>query len=433
MNGLSIEKAKRYDKAIERAKGLIDFSSDSELKTLEYVFPELRESEDEKIRKDLIKWFKEFPDTIWRGPACQYSHYKKDVISWLKKQSEPININPSEFDSRLNKLLKQFESLPKEELITSLSFYLNVVQNDVTYKEENQREKPQGKSALEAIKEEKVDNANKIESKDYSSIDPNFFKATDKVEQKFKIGDWVVRGDTIAQILDIQEQYYIGLDINGKDFTSSKFLNDDKIHLWTIKDAKDGDVLVNGSNIFIFHVINDTRLMGYCHINTDDGRFYDDIGKNECFCLIDAVVNPATKEQCDTLMKAMADAGYTFDFDKKELKEIEDEEYNDYDYGIDGLWHAKNILEKTLGKVEGYQTDDGILDHKCAISAVDKLYKQKPAEWSEYDEKIVKDIIATIDTLYYHGMVNWLKSLKDRYTWKPSEEQIEALEHFLGQ
>lgn len=137
MNRLSIEKAKRYDKAIERAKGLIDFSSDSELKTLEYVFPELRESEDEKIRKDLIKWFNEFPDAIWRGPACQYNHYKKNVISWLKKQSEPININPSEFDLRLNKLLKQFETLPKEELISSLNFYLNVVQNNGTYKEKN--------------------------------------------------------------------------------------------------------------------------------------------------------------------------------------------------------------------------------------------------------------------------------------------------------
>jgi hypothetical protein len=34
--------------------------------------------------------------------------------------------------------------------------------------------KPQGKSALEAIKEEKVDNTNKIEPKDYSSIDPYF-------------------------------------------------------------------------------------------------------------------------------------------------------------------------------------------------------------------------------------------------------------------
>jgi hypothetical protein len=39
-----------------------------------------------------------------------------------------------------------------------------------------------------------------------------------------------VRGKTIAQILDIQEQYYVGIDIDGNDFTSSRFLSDDKIH-----------------------------------------------------------------------------------------------------------------------------------------------------------------------------------------------------------
>ena len=40
---------------------------------------------------------------------------------------EPKEINPSEFDKRLNSLLKEFESLPKEDLIDSLEFYLNVV------------------------------------------------------------------------------------------------------------------------------------------------------------------------------------------------------------------------------------------------------------------------------------------------------------------
>ena len=49
---------------------------------------------------------------------------------------------------------------------------------------------------------------------------------------------------------------------------------------------------------------------------------------------------------------------------------------------------------------------------------------------------MVKDIIASIDTLYYHGMVNWLKSLKDRVQsqnmWKPSKEQIVALRWILN-
>jgi hypothetical protein len=98
---------------------------------------------------------------------------------------------------------------------------------------------------------------------------------------------------------------------------------DEPFHLWTIQDAKDGDVLVNGSNIFIFHFINGTRLMGYYHVNIDNGRFYDDLGKNECFCLIDGIVTPATKEQRDILERSMTNAGYRWDVDKKELKKIE--------------------------------------------------------------------------------------------------------------
>jgi len=34
-----------------------------------------------------------------------------------------------EFESRLNSLLKEFEYLPKEELIESLEFYINVLKN----------------------------------------------------------------------------------------------------------------------------------------------------------------------------------------------------------------------------------------------------------------------------------------------------------------
>lgn len=66
------------------------------------------------------------------------------------------------------------------------------------------------------------------------------------------------------------------------------------------------------------------------------------------------------------------------------------------DYGIDGLYAAVDILQKTLGNVDGYQTDDGILEHKCAIAAVNKLYKQKPAEWSEEDKKMLDKVLECI-------------------------------------
>ena len=53
----------------------------------------------------------------------------------------------------------------------------------------------------------------------------------------------------------------------------------------------------------------------------------------------------------------------------------------------------------------------------------------KPA-WSEEDEKMLRTIIsdgirgAEFDML----QIGWLKSLKERYTWKPSDEQIHAFE-----
>ena len=154
------------------------------------------------------------------------------------------------------------------------------------------------------------------------------------------------------------------------------------------------------------------------------------------------------------------------------------------DYGIDGLYHAISILEKTLGKVDGYQSDDGILEHKCAISAVKKLYEQNPwseedekmfecalnmiewygvvdedkskpvsdwlkslkdrvqpqpkREWSEEDEKNLNWLTTVCERIHYKNdpqvapecaliLKDWLKSLKERYTWKPSDEQMAAL------
>ena len=43
-----------------------------------------------------------------------------------------------------------------------------------------------------------------------------------------------------------------------------------------------------------------------------------------------------------------------------------------------------------------------------------KKQGEQKSVWTEEDEQIVKDIIAAIDALYYHGMVKWLKSLKER-------------------
>jgi len=173
-----------------------------------------------------------------------------------------------------------------------------------------------------------------------------------KVAAKFHEGDWVVRGDTIAQILDIQEQYYVGIDINGKDFTSSIFLSDDKIHLWTIYDAKDGDILATkDGNPFIFKNCSDddhpNAPVAYCGINdfnkfiiSADNHWWEDSNQ----------VCPATKEQRDTLLKAMDDAGYTFDFETKELIAQDFDEWSEEDENM--FNHALDMIEWYTDKYE---------------------------------------------------------------------------------
>ena len=122
------EKAEAYSKAVEKAKQEYSITTSEDRKQwLEELFPELRESEDERIRKEILNY-------IDKATGC------KRWIAWLEQQGKPVEINPTEFDSRLNKLLKQFETLPKEELISSLSFYLNVVQNNGTYKSDEKQD-----------------------------------------------------------------------------------------------------------------------------------------------------------------------------------------------------------------------------------------------------------------------------------------------------
>ena len=209
--------------------------------------------------------------------------------------------------------------------------------------------------------------------------DPVVYEHTDKVKPKFHEGDWVTNGiDCIFQIASIENGIYYDINNCGSDIEST----DKSYHLWTINDAKDGDILAvtmypEGTWIGIFKEQNGCTFSSHCFVNTEGtfklGTHNHGNGR---------AIHPATKEQRDLLFQKMEEAGYEWDAGKKELKEIEDEEYDGDDYGIDSLWHAKKILEETLGEVKGYQSDDGILEHKCAISAVDRLYKQKHAEWS---------------------------------------------------
>lgn len=89
---------------------------------------------------------------------------------------------------------------------------------------------------------------------------------------------------------------------------------------WTIEDAKDGDVIHLGTVTAIFKkvYIGQEKCICYCSF-CKDGDFEIPIenGEDNVYGCYNAT--PATKEQRDSFMKVMNDAGYEWDIEKKEL------------------------------------------------------------------------------------------------------------------
>lgn len=79
------EKAERYNKAYKVAENIHKCSSNhAEIKRMEQIFPELKESEGEKIRKVLFGWINLEPSTSFNDTFDGFS--KEQILAWLEKQ-----------------------------------------------------------------------------------------------------------------------------------------------------------------------------------------------------------------------------------------------------------------------------------------------------------------------------------------------------------
>jgi len=84
MKELSIEqKAKAYDEAIKKIQSyVVDEYGCTRIKVVN-VFPELKESEDERIRKELLNAFQESEDSLY---MVLTPFRRESFIAWLEKQ-----------------------------------------------------------------------------------------------------------------------------------------------------------------------------------------------------------------------------------------------------------------------------------------------------------------------------------------------------------
>ena len=92
------EKAKAYDEALEKAKEILEMTSDKS--AIYTIFPELAESEDEKVEKAIFGMVYDSDNELWSS----YDVSKSDVLDWLEKQGkkEPISFASGEDGKIMN-------------------------------------------------------------------------------------------------------------------------------------------------------------------------------------------------------------------------------------------------------------------------------------------------------------------------------------------
>ena len=89
------EKAKAYDEALERAKNVLETDlHESGVWAIKKIFPELSESEDERIRKDIIAHYeimkaKALCDN--RVGTAEIVKVCDDALAWLEKQKDSVS------------------------------------------------------------------------------------------------------------------------------------------------------------------------------------------------------------------------------------------------------------------------------------------------------------------------------------------------------
>lgn len=197
----------------------------------------------------------------------------------------------------------------------------------------------------------------------------------DKIKPKFHKGKWVVWQDKCYKV-NCNGCGYELIDQNGLSTSLEYGTIDENAHLWTIADAKEGDVLAFDNIIVMFKdLYKKFAFHSYGYIEYEEFCISKDNISN---CWEGKGFHPATKAQRDTLERAMTNAGWEFDFEKKELKKLTQQEVT--------------------------KISDPVKD----------------SDWSEEDEKMLNDaIIAVYAAAYYaysdrQKIENWLKSLKQR-------------------
>lgn len=165
--------------------------------------------------------------------------------------------------------------------------------------------------------------------KDIIKTHPDYKELELPVGPKFKVGDWIIyngEGTIPIQIMDIiKNSVYMCKSVEGLHGNYDIYNiehTDRNYHLWSIADAKNGDVLSTYGIICIFKKLDKDGyyIISPCIYMVKDGL---EVINDEKDSIGSCGFKPATKEDRELLFRKMKEAGYQWDADKKELNKIQ--------------------------------------------------------------------------------------------------------------
>ena len=357
----------KYKEALDRAKDVPTFAWKSEEQMLSYIFPELAESEDERIRK----WLSDILDAFcWRK---DWPYTKQQVINYLEKQKEypmPNSTKLIEMWDAEKEMLKEKDFRDDAWRLAYNAFLDGFARGTCVKPEKQKEQKPiQDETEREYVRTLK-------------SLISDFLRGKEEVDREYyqRIYDWL-DGRHIEQkpIQGMEEEEFV--------CTIKKL--DPNVVIETCTDGTgelDGKALLYTADKSYQIGFRDGFRKGVEAVKPVD--WSESFEENIRILLHDKL----TWHSEDGKMSS------TVFIDDKTLKDI-----------VSGIWFY-------VGKE--------------ALKYPNK--ELNVSEWSEEDEEMRKACIAFISEDVFkkyeksYECIDWLKSLRPH--WKPSEEQMEALQ-----
>lgn len=342
------------EEAIKEAYGIPVTKAQHE--ALQFLIPELAESEDERIRKELLEYL-----TVTRQQDFVAHPERQRWIIYLEKQKEQKSLSISAASEWLKKNVCRYINSEYNEFHKCVEYDGSIDKERLIndFEEAMKKEQKSVQTAKEAWKEMRLEvyaqaSGNRHEP-NYSDDSTKMFSLCDIDEIFEKIGNraveqksaWSEEDETTFKCIKS-----ILTDYMSKNYKGSKYCTNEQVKEW----IKWFDI--------VFHSIRpqpkqewseeDKRMLSRCVKSIESSKNF---AETQTF-----------KEAKDKEKEWLILLPERFNLqDVPEQYPIENCDY--------GLEIALDILVKTLSKVQGYQTDDGIREHQTAIQAVKDAMK----------------------------------------------------------